>query len=106
MNLPRMLAVVAAAACLTTSSLSAQNGSRIGNATFVEDGPTIDGLIDDAVWARAQPITGFIQQEPVEGRPASEKTEVRILYDGRALYIGAILYDSEPEGNPGDRQPS
>ena len=98
MNLPRMLAVVAAAACLTTSSLSAQNGSRIGNATFVEDGPTIDGLIDDAVWARAQPITGFIQQEPVEGRPASEKTEVRILYDGRALYIGAILYDSEPEG--------
>ena len=96
-NVLRMLIAIAAAASLTASNLSAQNGSLIGNATFVESGPTIDGLIDDAVWARAQPITGFVQQEPDEGRPASEKTEVRILYDGRAVYIGAILYDTEPE---------
>ena len=43
------------------------------------------------------PMTGFVQYEPVEGTPASERTEVRILFDAEAIYIGAWLYDREPD---------
>ena len=76
--------------------LSAQQ-SRVARATRVEEPPTIDGRVDDAVWEQAEPITDFIQAEPLQGESASEKTVVRMLYDTRALYIGAILYDSEPD---------
>ena len=55
---------------------------------------TIDGKLDESAWARATPITDFHQQQPVEGVPPAERTEVRILYDERALYIGARMYDT------------
>ena len=70
---------------------------RAGMARRVDVGPTIDGRLDEAVWASAQPMTGFVQYEPVEGAAASEETEVRILFDGDAIYIGAWLYDREPD---------
>ncbi|MDP2347027.1 MAG: DUF5916 domain-containing protein [Gammaproteobacteria bacterium] len=58
----------------------------------------LDGFLDEEAWALARPITEFRQQEPVEGGVPSEPTEVRILYDDQALYIGAMLYDSDPDG--------
>ncbi|MDO8908534.1 MAG: DUF5916 domain-containing protein [Pseudohongiella sp.] len=58
----------------------------------------LDGFLDEEVWALAQPITEFRQQEPVEGGVPSEPTEIRIMYDDQALYIGAMLYDSDPAG--------
>jgi hypothetical protein len=61
-------------------------------------GIRLDGSLDDEAWALARPITEFRQQEPVEGGTPSERTEIRILYDDQALYIGAMLYDSNPEG--------
>ncbi|MQA89051.1 MAG: hypothetical protein GEU90_02270 [Gemmatimonas sp.] len=54
----------------------------------------VDGELGEDVWAEAVPATGFTQREPVEGAPVSEPTEVRILYDEEALYIGALLRDS------------
>jgi hypothetical protein len=61
------------------------------------DGPiTIDGRLDEAAWRRATPITGFRQYDPDEGAPASQPTEVRILYGPHALYIGARM--REPGG--------
>jgi len=54
----------------------------------------IDGKLDEPDWATAQPITEFRQTDPVEGAPATQRTEVRILYDAAALYIGARMYDS------------
>ena len=71
---------------------------RSGTAIRVDAGPTIDGLLDEAVWASARPMTDFVQYQPVEGAAASEETEVRVLFDGDAIYIGAWLYDREPEG--------
>jgi hypothetical protein len=67
---------------------------------LVHDGPPpiIDGHLDEAVWAKARPIDGLVQDEPVEGTRPSERTEVRLLVDGTALYVGARLYDSRPEG--------
>jgi hypothetical protein len=57
----------------------------------------LDGALDEPVWQRAARITGFRQQEPLEGEPASEDTEVRVLYDGAYLYIGVRAFDSEPD---------
>ena len=55
--------------------------------------PHIDGKLDDIAWQQAPVATGFIQKFPQVGQPATEKTEVRILYDNSAIYIGAMLYD-------------
>ncbi len=55
---------------------------------------TLDGVLDEAVWAAASPATGFTQQEPDEGKPATQRTEVRFVYDAEALYVGARMYDS------------
>ena len=57
----------------------------------------VDGRLDEEAWERAIPITDFAQQEPVEGGTPSERTEIRVVYDQDALYIGAILFD-DPEG--------
>src|SRR5256885_10725013 len=54
----------------------------------------IDGRLDESAWAAAKPITELSQSSPEEGKPASQKTEIRILYDAAALYIGARMYDS------------
>ena len=48
------------------------------------------------MWQSATPLTGFVQAEPFEGQPASERTEVRILYDDEAIYVGVDLHDSDP----------
>src|SRR5687768_9166141 len=53
----------------------------------------VDGKLDDASWSAATPITEFTQVDPNEGQPVSERTEVRILYDADAIYIGARLFD-------------
>ena len=55
---------------------------------------TLDGRLDEPVWAASTPATAFRQSEPNEGLPATQPTEVRILYDGVALYIGARMFDS------------
>lgn len=57
----------------------------------------LDGLLDDAVWRTASPATGFVQAEPREGQPASERTEVWVAYDDENLYVAAYLHDSQPD---------
>ena len=55
--------------------------------------PAVDGLVDDEVWSRAEAASRFTQQQPDEGQPASERTEVRILHDRRNVYIGIVCFD-------------
>ena len=57
----------------------------------------LDGILDEDVWERAEPATNFIQQDPDFGQPATEQTEVRVVFDRERLYIGVIAYDSEPD---------
>ena len=81
------------------SSGARPNGQpRIAQASLTTAPPVIDGRLDDAVWSNLDPLTGFTQREPSEGRPVSQPTEVRVLYDEAALYIGAWLFDDDPEG--------
>ena len=68
----------------------------IAQAVAVEHPPKLDGTLDDPVWQSAVPITDFYQREPYEGQPATEKTEVRILYTRHAVYFGVHCYDSQP----------
>ena len=65
-------------------------------AARVDAPPMVDGVLDDAAWEGGQAMSGFIQREPSDGEPASEPTEVRVLFDADALYVGVWLYDSEP----------
>lgn len=67
-------------------------------AVRVDSRPNLDGVLDDAVWRNAAVVTDFIQQEPDEGAPASERTEVRVVYDGSSLFLGVTAYDSDPDG--------
>lgn len=60
--------------------------------------PAMDGRLDDSVWAAAPVIDRLIQHEPFDGQPATERTEVRILFDDHAIYVGARLFDSDPAG--------
>jgi hypothetical protein len=58
---------------------------------------TIDGALDEDAYASVEPISDFIQQEPKEGAPATEKTEVWIFFDDRNFYVAARCWDSHPE---------
>src|SRR5437762_1534386 len=68
---------------------------RVATATAVSTPPVIDGRLDDDAWRAAAPLTGFVQRELHEGEPVTEQTEVRLLTDGAALYVGAWLHDRD-----------
>ena len=68
-------------------------------ATRIEpsEAPTIDGLLNDPAWAKAEIIDEFYQLDPDTGRPSTERTEVRFLYDAETLYVGIYAFDKEPD---------
>jgi hypothetical protein len=57
----------------------------------------VDGTLNDEVYTGIQPIDGFVQQEPREGEPAENKTDVWLLYDDRQIYVGARCWMTDPE---------
>jgi Domain of unknown function (DUF5916) len=65
-------------------------------ATRVNEAPKLDGTLDDPLWQTAEAISNFRQREPHEGEPATENTEVRILYTKHAVYFGIYCHDSDP----------
>lgn len=67
------------------------------NAVYTDTPVRIDGSLHDAAWENAEVVTGFTQQELTEGAPATERTEVRILFDDENLYVGVMCFDSQPE---------
>jgi hypothetical protein len=62
-----------------------------------DDAIRLDGVLGESVWQDAVPAADFRQQDPQNGAPATEPTEVRIAYSRDALYIGVTCYDSEPD---------
>lgn len=63
----------------------------------VAEPPSIDGRLAEELWTQASATTEFTQRDPDEGKPATERTELRVLYDDDALYVGVRLFDSEPD---------
>ena len=95
------LALVCGALAIGVADVAAQTRAAVPErkrtvATRAAAVPVIDGILDEAVWQEGELVSDFIQTEPTEGLPATERTEVRILYDDRAIYIGVICFDSEP----------
>lgn len=66
-------------------------------AVYTGEAPTIDGIIDDAAWNDLPLAMNFIQYEPYNGNLPSQKTVVKMIYDNRAVYIAAQLYDTAPD---------
>ncbi len=75
----------------------ALQATRNVHATRVAEPVRIDGILDDSIWSRATPVSGFVQREPKEGAPATERTDVRVVFDNGAVYIGAEMFDAGPD---------
>jgi hypothetical protein len=80
----------------TDSSSKAPGGANVRAARAAVE-IALDGVLSESGWAAALPVSDFTQREPNEGAPATERTEVRVLYDDNALYIGARLFDRRPD---------
>jgi len=72
--------------------------SRHSTAVHAERPPRIDGTLDDALWETGPAVGDFRQREPLQTEPATDKTEVHILYDSRHIYFGIHCYDQDPQG--------
>jgi len=83
-----------ASAMLYAAELTTIAAARLNAGTAL---PVIDGLVNDEAWSHVEPYDTFTQQDPIEGAPASERTEVRVMYDQSTIYIGVICFDSEPD---------
>jgi len=78
-------------------SLWAGDNPKAVQARRTPQAPHVDGLLDEEVWKLATPVSDFIQRDPHEGAPPSERTTIRVLYDDDALYFGCLMEDSEPD---------
>ena len=75
----------------------AQDTTKVCHAFRTQAEPTIDGVLEEEIWSNASAVSGFIMNRPNEGGIASQISEVRVLYDNRAVYIGAMFYDNHPD---------
>lgn len=83
-----MIALIAAAALA-----QADSARPVIRAVRVADGSiTVDGRLTEEAWNRATPVAGFKQREPDQGHPATDATDVRVVYDGSVLYIGVVAH--------------
>ncbi|MEI7663827.1 MAG: DUF5916 domain-containing protein [Bacteroidota bacterium] len=89
--------------CLCIFSLAsgfAQPGKKSVMAVAVQQAPKIDGVLDEKVWESAPVAATFVQRQPYIGKPASFQTEVRFLYDNTGIYVGATMFDPNPDSIP------
>ena len=81
------------------------NGRKQARAVRVQLAPiNVDGRLDDAAWRDVPPVTEFVQKEPVEGAPPTDRMDVRFAYDDDALYVGARMYSDAPIQAPMGRR--
>lgn len=81
----------------TSRSVAVPASVDLLDSTREIDDIQIDGVADEADWADARVFTGFTQREPVEGVPAENDTEVRVLFGEDAIWIAARMFDAEPD---------
>ncbi len=95
----RLLLFAVPGACLLGPALAwpeAPHGEPVVRAERAGAPISVDGRLDEDAWRRAPVAGGFLQRDPNQGEPATEATELRILFDDGALYVGARLRDREP----------
>jgi hypothetical protein len=82
---------------LFSGVVSASDSLKHYKATRIFEPIKIDGQLTESVWASTNALSDFVMNRPIEGGVPTQKTEVRIVYDNTAIYIGAMLYDSAPD---------
>jgi hypothetical protein len=103
MRLPWIAAALLAAAAHPRPSVASPlqftspDGRRRVDAVEAATPIVLDGVLDEEAWRGAPVADGFVQAEPQEGAPASEATEVRLVFDREALYLGVTCHDREPD---------
>lgn len=100
--MPRTPLVVASLLVLGTARLGAQRPGAAApprvTAAARRTGPIdVDGKLDDSAWAAAPVSDQFVQSYPKPNAPATDPTEVRVLYDDDALYVGVRMFDAHPD---------
>ena len=97
-----MLAILAGSSGLSSAQSHQHNTSDSHRERYsiaavrVDQSPKIDRVLDDEIWKKAALVEAFTQQEPREGEPATERTVVRVLYDGKSLLVGVHAFDAQP----------
>ena len=76
--------------------ISAQEKKSV-QAFYITSPITIDGVLDEPAYSQAQPAKDFVQLQPYNGKPSYQPSEVYILYDQTAIYVGGMFYDSSPD---------
>jgi hypothetical protein len=90
-------ALVALAFSAVVCGAQAQRPVRTAQIRRIEAKIRVDGRLDEPVWSHLEPLIDFVQTEPHEGAPASERTEAYIFYDNDKLYFGFKCHDSAPD---------
>ena len=85
--------------CSLLLSVFGYSQKKVLQTKFTSEKIEIDGKLDEAVWQSVPIATDFIMFDPDNGKkiPENKKTEIRVLYDNDAIYIGALMYDENPE---------
>ena len=99
MRLVRLIGILGTVltALASPSVLLAQSSPKSAHATRVGGrAPSVDGVLDDPAWSAVAPIRDFSQKVPLEGAEPSVATEVRLVYNGDALYVGARMHHPDP----------
>ena len=73
------------------------NGEVTARAVRVDEPLRIDGRLDETVYTRVRAISDFIQNDPAEGEPATERTEVWVLFDSDNVYVVARCWETRPD---------
>lgn len=77
-------------------TITAQERKSV-EAYYTDDPITLDGILDEPAYKNAKPAADFIQLNPYNGKAAMEKSEVYILFDQSAIYVGGMFYDHQPD---------
>jgi len=92
-----LLLVISTSVCAQENISTASAASKSIEMVKLNQEPEIDGILDDEVWQQARVITDFYQTTPIEFAMPSQDTEVRIFYTEDAIYVGAKMFEDDPE---------
>ncbi|MSO55791.1 MAG: hypothetical protein EXQ55_02555 [Acidobacteria bacterium] len=97
-NANRTRAAESAPAPIAPETISrTAEGAVTVRAVRIPEGLKLDGRLDESYYRDIPSIGGFIQQDPAEGQPATERTEAWIFFDDTNIYVSARCWDSHPE---------
>ena len=92
-----ILFLIALILLITMAAKAQPTEKKRYRATEITEAPVIDGILDDAAWLAGEWIDDFTQFEPYNGRPASQRTEFKILFDANNIYVAIKAFDTAPD---------